>query len=1033
MCLSTSHLCTLLLLTCVVVSPSFSQTTSNTPADLITVDGHKIRHVISAQAALQVLEIQNLIPGEKYSLIVPVDPALGDCQPGIKPADATTKVFDYDEPARQLIFEASQSAMRFQLSYPCSWAADNPPRHYVSIVCETCKKKDLKSFMESINATLEVSGGQSAEALVKDVLIGGNCFDITGVTYEGNGGQIGTFSNGQTNIGFNTGVIMATGDISLAPGPNDQDGASAGYGSSTPDGDLATLTSGALFDKANIEFDFTPTQSPVTFNFVFASEEYCEYVGSQYNDVFGFFISGPGIPGGQQNIALIPATNIPVAINNVNHTSYSGFYVNNQPASSGNLCGQQPSNSQVVNEIQYDGYTRKFTAVANVQTCQTYHIKLKIADVGDGVWDSAVFLNSGSFDAGGNASVEWVVNDIPDGEEVFEGCGTVKLVFSRVGGNLNVPLPVQFTVTGTATKVADYSAIPQVIVIPSGQDSYTLTVNIVNDLIIEGDETIIITLNNLCSCLEPTKTLIIKDLPPLAAVPDTVTICGSGAGTVSVAVTSGVEPFTYNWQNGSQESTATVFVGASSNIKVTVTDGCGKTTVVTARIIVNPLPRAQLVPPAPQICPGQEAVIKVQFTGVGPFTLVYMKNGDPQPPITDITDNPYLLTINEPGLYQVLSVTDAAGCEGPGQGALLVIESTLNLTGIPTNVQCASQSNGSINTTVTGGQGPYTYTWDGPVNIPNIPDPISLPAGSYNVTVTDGFGCTDVQQFTIIAPNALTPTVASVKGTNCYNPNAGSIDLNVTGGFPTYTYKWNNLVVVQDPQNLTAGTYTVTVTDQSGCTRTTTATVPGDFVAPTAAATVNQPLTCTVTSVTLDGSASSIGPNFKYKWSAGPGNIVSGDTTLNPTVNLAGNYTLVVTNTTNGCTSTAQVQVIADTAPPAAEAGPPQSITCAVTNLTLDGAGSSTGPNFVYKWTASPGGVIVSGDNTLNPVVSAAGTYTLLVTNNQTGCTKTDNVTITLNITAPTAAIGPPGTLTCTVSQVTLNGSATPAGGTFAY
>lgn len=98
------------------------------------------------------------------------------------------------------------------------------------------------------------------------------------------------------------------------------------------------------------------------------------------------------------------------------------------------------------------------------------------------------------------------------------------------------------------------------------------------------------------------------------------------------------------------------------------------------------------------------------------------------------------------------------------------------------------------------------------------------------MTVTDGFGCTDVQQFTIIAPNALTPTVASVKGTNCYNPNAGSIDLNVTGGFPTYTYKWNNLVVVQDPQNLTAGTYTVTVTDQSGCTRTTTATVPGDFL-----------------------------------------------------------------------------------------------------------------------------------------------------------------------------------------------------------
>lgn len=1033
MYLSTSHLCTLLLLTCVVTSPSFGQSTSADPAGMIILDGHKQRHVLSAQTDRQVLEIQNLIAGEKYSLIVPEDPALGACRPAVKPADATTKVLGYDEAARQLSFEASASTMRFQLSYPCSWDESNPPRHYVSIVCETCKKKDLKSYIESLNGVLEVSGGQSAESLVKDVLIGGNCFDVTGVTFQGNAGQIGTFSNGLTNIGFNTGVIMATGDVNLAPGPNDQDGASAGYGSSTPDGDLSTLTGGALFDRAGIEFDFTPTQSPVTFNFVFASEEYCEYVGTQYNDVFGFFISGPGIPGGQQNIALIPATTIPVAINNVNHTSYSGFYVNNQPASSGNLCGQQPSNSPIVNEIQYDGFTRKFTAVANVQTCQTYHIKLKIADVGDGVWDSAVFLNAGSFDAGGNASVEWVVNDVPDAEEVIEGCGTVQLVFSRVGGNPNVPLPVQFTVTGTATSGADYSPIPQVVVIPSGQTSYTLNVNIVNDLIVEGDETIRITLTNLCSCLEPVKTLIIKDRPPLVAVADTVTICGAGAGTVSVNVPSGVEPFTYNWQNGSTESTATVFVGSSSNVRVTVTDACGKTTVATARIIVNPLPKAQLLPPAPQICPGQEAIIKVQFTGKGPFELTLIHNGNTLDPITGITENPFLFTINEPGLYQIASVVDSAGCEGTGQGALLVVESTLSLTGVPTNVQCASQLNGSINTTVTGGQGPYNYTWQGPVNIPNIPDPINLGAGTYDVTVTDGFGCTDVNQFTIIAPNALTPTVASVQGTNCYNPNAGSINVEVTGGFPNYTYKWSNNAVVQDPQNLAAGTYTVTVTDQSGCTQKVTATVPGDFVAPTAAATVNQPLTCIVTTVSPDGSGSSIGPNFKYKWTAGPGNIVSGDTTLNPVVNQAGNYTIVVTNTSNGCTSTAQVQVTANTAPPAAEAGPPQTITCAVTNATLDGTGSATGPNISYLWTASPGGIIVSGNNTLTPVVSTAGTYKLLVTNTQTGCTKTDSVVVSLNITPPTAVIAPPGTLTCTVSQVTLNGSATPAGGTYAY
>ncbi|MBK9335163.1 MAG: gliding motility-associated C-terminal domain-containing protein [Lewinellaceae bacterium] len=376
---------------------------------------------------------------------------------------------------------------------------------------------------------------------------------------------------------------------------------------------------------------------------------------------------------------------------------------------------------------------------------------------------------------------------------------------------------------------------------------------------------------------------------------------------------------------------------------------------------------------------------------------------------------------------------DSAGCQGVGQGALTVIVSTLNITGVATNVQCASANNGSINTTVTGGQGPYTYNWVGPVNIPSLPDPLNLPAGIYNVTVTDFFGCTRIETFTIIAPNALTPTVANVVGVNCATPNNGSIDLNVTGGFPTYTYVWNNGSNVQDPSGLVAGTYTVTVTDQSGCTRTNTATVPGDFTPPIAAAAPAADLTCVVTAVTLDGSASSVGPNFTYLWTAATGNIVSGANTLNPVVNQPGSYTLVVRNTTNGCTASTTVQVAANTTLPTAVAGPPQTITCAVTNATLDGTGSSAGTNFTYQWTPGAGGNILSGANTLTPVVSTPATYTLLVSDTQNGCTQTSSVVVGLNNTAPTAIIAPPGTLTCTISQVTLNGSATPAGGSYSY
>ncbi|MBV6439838.1 MAG: hypothetical protein DYG98_22130 [Haliscomenobacteraceae bacterium CHB4] len=1006
------------------------QVTIPTPAVL---DGHLQRHVITAESANHILTFENLIPGETYSLIVPDDPTLAGCMPGIMAQDPDANVLDYDVLAHQLKFKATAPTMSFLLNYPCSWDAANPPRHYVSIACESCRKKSFKEFLKAL-ATLEVSPGGSAEDLIKEVLIGGNCFDVTNVTFSGQGGQIGTFSQGQTNIGFASGMIMATGDCSVAVGPNDSDNASAGYGNSTSDPDLSQLSgSGSLFDLANIEFDFTPTQTPLTFEYVFGSEEYCEYVGSQFNDAFGFFISGPGISGpfgGAANIASI-GPGVYVSINNVNHITNAGLYVNNQPSTSGNLCGQNPSSSQATNEVQFDGFTKKLTAVAPVIPCSTYHIKLKICDVGDGIFDSGVFLRAGSFDGGGNASAEWLVNDQPDVDEVYEGCGTVKLVFDRVGGNMGTPLAVQYTITGTATSGADYSPIPLVAIIPAGQDKLTIPVNIINDLIAEGAETIVIKLANACSCLEPEITLTILDLIPLTAIPDTTTICGPGVGTVSVTPVDGVEPYTFHWSTGSTEQTISQFVSTSTNFKVTVTDACGKTFVTTARINVKAPPTAKLIPPAPQLCPGQSAQIQVTFTGVGPFTLNYLWNGDPQTPIEGIPSSPYYLEINQPGLYQIANVVDADGCVGPGQGAILVTESTLSLSGVTTNPTCANSTNGSINTTVVGGQGPYNYAWQGPQNIPNIPDPTNLQGGTYFVTVTDGFGCTNEQQFNVAAPPAIEPTVANVQGATCAQPNGGSINLEVSGGTPGYTYAWSGGGGnVQDPQNLAPGNYTVTVTDTKGCTKTTTATVPGDFTPPDAVVAAPAPITCVVTSVTLDGSASSSGPGFTYNWTAsGGGNIASGGNTLNPVVNQPGTYTLVVTNGANGCTSSATAYVAADNTLPTSNAGPNQTLTCILTNVTLDGSGSSSGPDFSYNWTASNGGVIAGGQGTLNPVVSATGTYTLVVTNSTNGCTKSDDVIVNINTTPPNAAIANPAMLTCTNTTVTLNGGgSTPAG-----
>lgn len=280
MSLSTSRFCASLTLILLSVCHLWGQGSNDMAKEMpLTIDGHRQRHVITARQPQQMLRIERLIVGETYALIVPDDPTLGTCRPAPRMADPDMPVLGYDTVARSLTFKATSPVMDFWLDYSCVWPDDNPPSHYITIQCQTCLKKHWRDLFESSAAVLQVQAGASAEELIKDVLIGGDCFDVSNITPLGVADQIGTFSNGQTNIGINTGVIIATGGIHIAPGPNNSDGASAGYGASTPDPDLAMLTNGALFDRAGFEFDFRPTQAQITFQFVFASEEYCEYVG----------------------------------------------------------------------------------------------------------------------------------------------------------------------------------------------------------------------------------------------------------------------------------------------------------------------------------------------------------------------------------------------------------------------------------------------------------------------------------------------------------------------------------------------------------------------------------------------------------------------------------------------------------------------------------------------------------------------------------------------------------------------------------
>ncbi|MFN0202409.1 MAG: choice-of-anchor L domain-containing protein [Bacteroidia bacterium] len=226
--------------------------------------------------------------------------------------------------------------------------------------------------------------GYTAQSMVTD-FFDSTCVTISNVTFTGDSTQIGFFDGSLSNIGLNAGLILSSGDVYLAAGPNDQGGATAIISPGAGDLDLDGLTSVSTWDAAVLELDLVPSVDTVFFKYVFGSEEFLEFVGS-FNDVFAFFISGPKPSGGSyvnQNIALVPNTTDYVSINNVNTTTNSAYYVNNGD-------GSTPTANPTV---QYDGFTTVMTASAPVVIGQTYHVKIAVADALDRALDSGVFLS----------------------------------------------------------------------------------------------------------------------------------------------------------------------------------------------------------------------------------------------------------------------------------------------------------------------------------------------------------------------------------------------------------------------------------------------------------------------------------------------------------------------------------------------------------------------------------------------------------------------------------------------------------------
>ncbi|MBN9294825.1 MAG: choice-of-anchor L domain-containing protein, partial [Flavobacteriia bacterium] len=228
-------------------------------------------------------------------------------------------------------------------------------------------------------AQLVTTTNQSPSQLVQNVLLGQGV-DVMNITFSGASQSIGYFNGTNTTLGFSEGILITTGtvqNVANGPhGPNDRDNATinnnaGGYNR------LSQLVGGTqTYNAAVLEFDFIPYSDTVTFRYIFGSEEYREYVNTEFNDVFAFFISGPGYTG-YQNIATLP-NNTPVTINNIN----DGYINNGQYVPQCNNCqyyvhngnGSQSPYNVNPKYIQYDGFTKPLEAVAKVQCGKKYHL-----------------------------------------------------------------------------------------------------------------------------------------------------------------------------------------------------------------------------------------------------------------------------------------------------------------------------------------------------------------------------------------------------------------------------------------------------------------------------------------------------------------------------------------------------------------------------------------------------------------------------------------------------------------------------------
>ena len=657
---------------------------------------------------------------------------------------------------------------------------------------------------------------------------------ITGAFLTCPNNASGKFVNSPNALGLEDGIILTCGNAIDVQGASPATFISTSNGA-PGDADLTALISSTnpmlvSTDACVLEFDVEVLGDSLTFNYVFGSEEYDEYVCSNFNDVFGFFVSGANPGGGvyaNQNVALIPGTTTAVSINSVNNGSVG---TSGTPGSPGCNTANSAFFNGTVTDIVYDGNTVALESKIYTVPCTNYHFKLGVADGTpntflDQSFDSGVFVEAGSFTS----------LPVTLASSTILGAGFVNAVEGCVDGEfrfeLDAALPVdygiKFQIAGTAINGVDYTIIQDSITFFAGDTAIIVNIIPTNDGVSEGNEIVKLYLLNPCTSLPfDSAELTIIDLIPfnLTTVPDT--IC-SGDTTVLHATIAGDDNnlAIYSWtpNNGSVLDIDSGYTQVTPTITtdyiVEYTLGAC-TQFDTTKVVVSEFSIAidtNLIS-CPGAADGGFAIIP--SNAIGNVTYLWQPSMSIDSFVNNLGPDTLFLTIMDESGLVCGTLLDTLILEEPFG---------LSFTTSITNVSCNGLDDGSA---LVSNLSPFSnYQVDVVYNGVPVPSQFiaadaageifvgNLATGVYDSIVISNplSGCSNSFGFTITEPALLTADITAPGVVLCVGGTIDSLSALVTGGNLPYSFLWNTSAVTQTITGMSPGLYWVEVTDSNNC------------------------------------------------------------------------------------------------------------------------------------------------------------------------------------------------------------------------